>query len=180
MKLIAITLPLLLVLTVACAATPARENAGDGSAGHGQGRDSYSYSATQSTDTNFDYAQVSREELFDFKTLRMKFKNQVNEDNQGLVFVVDVNIANSGSKNFEWGDFTPYLGIKDEHGDWSYRMLFTQSAVRNIEPRKPVNIRYHAELRGERLPQQYVIVLQSMFGGRDVGFAFANPSRNSN
>ena len=49
-----------------------------------------------------------------------------------------------------------------------------------IEPRKPVNIRYHAELRGERLPQQYIVVLQSMFGGRDVGFAFANPSRDSN
>ena len=178
MKIFSRVAPLLFAMLFACAGNPARDTMG--MHGHGKGRDTYSYSATSPTDGSFEYAQVSRDDLFDFKTLRLKFQTKVNEGNDGLVFVVDVNIANSGSRAFSWEDYTPFLGIQDQNGDWSYRMLFTQSSVRSIEPRKPVNIRYHAALRGARLPRQYVVVLQSMFGSKDVGFAFAGPTRLQN
>lgn len=180
MKFLAIAVPVLMVFAAACAGNPPRGGNAGSAAGHGQGRDTYSYAATVATGSDFEYAQVSRDELFDFKTLRLKFANQVNESNEGLVFVVDINIANSGVKAFSWDDYTPFLGIRDAHGDWSYRMLFTQSPMKSIQPRKPVNIRYHTALRGAKLPEQYVVVLQSMFGGRDVGFAFANPTRKEN
>jgi hypothetical protein len=162
-----------LLLAAACAGGRKAEKSGALASVHDSGKDRYAYAPTMATDGMFDYAQVSRENLFDWKTLRLRFQNSAIDSSDGLVFVVDVNIANSGSKAFSWEDYTPFLGIQDEHGEWSYRMLFTQSAVRSIAAKKPVNIRYHTELRGAKVPDQYVVVLQSMFGGRDVGFAFA-------
>lgn len=133
----------------------------------------YPYAATSAADGAFSYAQLGDKDTFEWKTLTLAFHPRTYHEGTAVVFLIDIEVQNRGAKPFAWDDFSPYLAIPDEAGEWSYRLLFTQSKTRSLQPGKAAKLRYYARLDGQAAPPKYVFVMQSMFGGLDAGFPFA-------
>ena len=134
----------------------------------------YAYDPTQPTDGNFDYGQYgAREKSFEWRTLNLVFENQVFSDGGSVVFVIDMKVRNQGTKPFIWEDYVIFMGLPLDSGEFDYRLLFTQAKVTQIKPKETVVMRYVSRIPGISLPERFVVVVQSLFGGRDAGFAFA-------
>lgn len=133
---------------------------------------SYPYAATSAADGAFSYAQLGDKNTFEWKTLTLAFKPRTYHEGTAVVFLIDIEVENRGSKPFSWDDFSPYLAVPDEAGEWNYRLLFTQSKTRSLPPGKAAKLRYYARFDGQAAPPRYVFVMQSIFGGLDAGFPF--------
>lgn len=132
----------------------------------------YAYAATSAADGAFAYAQHSGRNVFEWKTLTLQFDPHTYHEGNAVVFMIDLDVKNSGARPFSWDEFSPYLAVPDEAGEWNYRLLFTQSKARALPPGATTRLRYYARLDGVAAPPRYVFVLQSMFGGLDAGFPF--------
>lgn len=134
---------------------------------------SFAFAPTQPTDGAFEYAQVRPNGVFDWRTLSVRFHNKTYMDGNALAFVIDMDVANGAKRSFPWEDYAIYLGLPDARGDWDYRLLFTRSKITKINGNGKLALRYYTQFPGMSVPDRYVIVVQSMFGGRDAGFSFA-------
>lgn len=132
----------------------------------------YPYAATSAADGAFSYAQHGGKNGFEWKTLTLDFNPRTYHEGTAVVFLIDIEVKNKGSKPFAWDDFSPYLAIPDEAGEWNYRLLFTQSKTRALGAGETKHLRYYTRLDGQAAPPRYVFVMQSLFGGLDAGFPF--------
>lgn len=137
-----------------------------------EGAAMYPYAATSAADGAFSYAQHGGTNVFEWKTLTMAFNPRTYHEGTAVVFLIDIDVTNRGSKPFAWDDFSPYLAVPDEAGEWNYRLLFTQSKTRTVGAGETKRLRYYTRLDGQAAPPKYVFVMQSIFGGLDAGFPF--------
>lgn len=136
------------------------------------GAEFYGYDSTAPTDSAFSYAQNSAPNVFEWKTVTMRFEPTTVFEGNRLKFFFDVTVENGGTRSFGLDDFSAYVALPDESGDWNYRMLFTQSKLGAVPPNARVKVRYFTQLYGMAPPDKMVFVMQSFFGGHDAGFAF--------
>lgn len=137
----------------------------------------YAYDSTAVADSSFSYAQVSAPNVFEWKTVTMRFEPQTVLEGDRLRFLFDVTVENSGTRSFSLEDYSAYVALPDGLGEWNYRLLFTQSKVGAVPPNASVKVRYYTQLYGMAPPQKLVFVMQSFFGGHDAGFAFVKGDR---
>jgi hypothetical protein len=133
----------------------------------------YGFAPTTATGVDFSWAQLSSNGSFDWRTLVLRFENKTFYEGNRLVFLIDVEVENQGTRSFPWGDYSLFVALPDAENNWNYRTLFTQSRLTAIEPKKTARLRYYTQIPGGSIPDNYVIALQSFFGGNDTGFPFA-------
>jgi hypothetical protein len=147
------------------------------SLGDTAGAEFYPYEATSASDSSFAYAQVSSPNVFEWKAVTVRFEPQAVFEGNRLQVLFDVSVENAGTRPFALEDYSAYVALPDDNGDWNYRLLFTESKVAPVPARGKAKVRYYTQLYGMAPPDKFVFVMQSFFGGRDAGFAFVRQSR---
>lgn len=145
----------------------------------------YALAPTEIVSPHFEPAVVSGRG-FEWKTLTIRPQASVIEDGNQLVVVLDLDIENRGIKPFAWSDFWCYLAVPDEAAGskaptasmntggvgWKYHLVFTRNQGIVLPPGQTYRFHYSAQLPLATTADRYVFILQSMFGGRDVGLGF--------